>query len=390
MALVGVPLAELIDPTGRFFYLAGGRSEDFVWRAYWWTLYAVSVLVCCVVVLGLNRRLREYQDRPSEPARRAHYEALWGLSFAAAAACGLILFVQTGLQHPAVMALRLGREEIAVLRITLKYTLNMNAYNLGVHLFGAFCLVVAGFFLRNWRLVAASVAMLLFLLPFSLAKSPLAELVIELAFIYLVFARPSWRLVPVLGALIVVALAAAAWFTAWVTDLQGFALFVALRVLWGQFADLPHYFNLFANDHLPFAALLPPYAQAVVGPPLPSAGRLVAEFANPEGVQLGYAGEASSFFIGEAFAFGGTAAVIMAPLLVALHYAFVTWLFGKLRKDAITVFVFGFLLNRMGAALFGGISSFVFSSLHIVLGAFLAFVLLHQAAARRRLVPAAP
>jgi hypothetical protein len=163
----------------------------------------------------------------------------------------------------------------------------------------------------------------------------------------------------------------------------GFWRALAIRVIWGQVADLPHYFNLFSTWHVPFVALLPPYVQTLLGTSEPSAARLVMEFSNPLAVKAGVAGVANTLFVGEAYAFAGVAGVLFSPLLVAVQYAVVIWLFGVLRKDVVTVFLFGYLLDRMTAALFGGVSSFVFSAMHVVLGGLLAVVLLQFAMPHR-------
>jgi hypothetical protein len=382
MSLVGVPLAAIVDPGGSFFYLVGGRSQEYIGPAYAWSWYTFVVLLGLTIGFGLNRRMTAYQLRPVVGFGRSDYLRIWSLALAGTLACAAVLFVQSGFTHPGLGAWGLSEMDVAQRRIEVWENVNQNVYNLGVHLFGALALVVSGFFLRSKGLFALSVVVFLLLATFSLAKSPVADTVVELAFVYLVLRRPSWRAIPLVAGGILLALIGMAWLTRWATG-SNLAVALGVRIVWGQIADLPHYFNLFAHDRVGFAALLPPYIQNLFGAVEPSPSRLVMEFSNPEAVRLGIAGVANTLFIGEAYAFAGIPGVVLSPVLVAAHYAFVIWLFGKLRKDVFTVFLFGYLLDRMTSALFAGISSFVFSAMHIVLGAFLWIVLVYLASPGR-------
>jgi hypothetical protein len=85
------------------------------------------------------------------------------------------------------------------------------------------------------------------------------------------------------------------------------------------------------------------------------------------------AGVANTFFTGEAFAWAGTLGVILSPLIIMAHLLFFIYLFGKIRKTWFSVYVFSFFLYKILIGIFGGISYFVFSSIHIILVGFLLF-----------------
>lgn len=377
MALLGTPIAALLDPDGRLFYLTGGQSREFLWTSYAWSCYAVVVMVILAAVARLNARLGEYQLRPVVELSDGEYLSLWALAFAGAVGCVAVLFVQNGYSHPGLATWGLDAFEVARRRIAVWQRLNMNVYNLGVHLFSAFTLIISGLFLRNKVFLVLSLTLFAVLVTFSLAKSPIADTVVELTFVYLVLRRPSWTVLPVVFLAVVGALGLMAWLTRWAGDLADFATALGVRLVWGSISDLPHYFNYFSQGHIGLVALLPPYVQNLLGASEPSAARLVVEFSNTSGVRLGVAGVANTFFIGEAYAVAGVLGVLLSPVIVAAEYAGVIWLFRRLRKDAVTVFLFGYLLDRMTSALFSGFSSFVLSSMHLVLGAFLYLVFLY-------------
>jgi hypothetical protein len=115
-----------------------------------------------------------------------------------------------------------------------------------------------------------------------------------------------------------------------------------------------------------------------------SAARIVGEYSikkrflckpldskEEEAVYARVAGVANTFFTGEAFAWAGYLGVILSPFIIMAHVAFFIYLFGKLRKTWFSVYIFSFLLYKTFIGIFGGISYFIFSSIHIVIMAFL-------------------
>jgi hypothetical protein len=83
------------------------------------------------------------------------------------------------------------------------------------------------------------------------------------------------------------------------------------------------------------------------------------------------AGVANTFFTGEAFAWAGYPGVILSPFIVMAHLAFYIYLFKRIKKTWLTVYVFSFFLYKVFIGIFGGISYFIFSSMHIILIALL-------------------
>jgi hypothetical protein len=151
--------------------------------------------------------------------------------------------------------------------------------------------------------------------------------------------------------------------------------YVGVRILYGQVQDLPYYFKAFSDEKVNIRALMPSYvvknqesAARVVG-----AYSIKKIYSREKEVRsyLGVVGDANTFFTGEAYAWGGYLGVISSPLIVMANLVFFIYLFSKTKKTWFSVYIFSFLLYKVFIGIFGGISYFIFSSIHIVLMAFL-------------------
>jgi hypothetical protein len=147
------------------------------------------------------------------------------------------------------------------------------------------------------------------------------------------------------------------------------------RILYGQILDLPYYFEVFSAQRVGLKSLMPPY---IVGDQKPAA-RIVAEYSvkkrflskpldnkEEEATYARVAGVANTFFTGEAFAWAGYLGIILSPFIIMAHLTFFIYLFGKVRKTWFSVYFFSFFLYKVSIGIFGGISYFIFSSIHII------------------------
>jgi hypothetical protein len=156
--------------------------------------------------------------------------------------------------------------------------------------------------------------------------------------------------------------------TRFATSISSLFTGITKRIFYGQISDLPHYFELFSKYKISFSALLPPYMANLFGiEGIKSASRLVMESTNPAAVSQDIAGVANSFFVGEAYAVGGYTGVILSPFLVMANLAFFVYLFSGLKKNIFFIFLFAWFLFKTFEGIFGGISYFTFSGLHIIL-----------------------
>ncbi len=108
----------------------------------------------------------------------------------------------------------------------------------------------------------------------------------------------------------------------------------------------------------------------------PSTGHL--EFIRPnvnkgeeEAWYASVAGVANTFFTGEAFAWAGYPRVILSPFIIMVYVIFFIYLFMRIKKTWFTVYVFSFFFYKVFVGIFGGISYFILSSMHIILLAFI-------------------
>jgi hypothetical protein len=98
------------------------------------------------------------------------------------------------------------------------------------------------------------------------------------------------------------------------------------------------------------------------------------------------AGVANTFFTGEAFAWAGYPGVILSPFIVMAHLAFYIYLFRRIKKTWFTVYVFSFFLFKVFIGIFGGISYFILSSMHITLLAFIMLLIVWHFLRKRNIL----
>lgn len=368
--LLGVPLAHLADPEG-IGYLASYTERagiDTVLRAYLWTVYAAVVLTLLFYMTGTRRRLVAYQERPETALSRRAYGQIWMYAFTAGLACATFLYVQNGFEHPGLKGFGMDYLDYALLRVQTSETINMNVYNVGLTLFVSFAMIVALFYLKSFWRVIITAALFITLGSFSLAKAPMASAVLLWLFYYIAVKKPALTKIGVSAICLLAVLSLMYFISGFAGQGQALGTQILTRVLSGQFADLPYYFECFETSKVPLTALLPPYMQCWLGlEKIPSAARLVMEYTNPAAVAAGTAGVASTIFIGEAYAWAGLWGIVFAPFWVAFHFWLVTAIFTRLPKNIWCAFVFAYLFYRMSMALIGGFSYFVFSGIHIVL-----------------------
>lgn len=368
--LLGVPLVLLFDPQGAG-YLAQQTERvgmEAVMRAYQWTLYSAVVLTLMFYLTGIRRRIVAYQQRPEVVFSRRTYLRAWTACFVGGAVCTLLLFAQSHYRHPGVTAMGLGSLDFAVLRIQTHAAINMNVYNLGLNICASAAVIIAVFYLKSFSRIVLALGLFVVLGTFSLAKAALGGAILAWLFFYLTVKRPSLMAVGFMAAMIIAVVAWMHVVSQAVSPDHSLRALMATRVFYGQFADLPYYFDYFAARRVSLAALLPPYVLHGMGlEEVASAAQLVMEYTNPSDVEVGAAGVANTLFLGEAYAWGGFWGVALAPFWIGAHFWAVTALFARLPKNLWTAFALAYLYHRMANAVIGGFSYFIFSGIHVML-----------------------
>jgi hypothetical protein len=319
--------------------------------------------------LGLGRRVKVYQKKELLRFSDKTIFRIWAGLFLGAALCTMILFIQSGFSHPLLASLGKSAQEISLQRTLTAQMFSNSLYSIGLKIFMAFSLALALFFVRRLWVRVASIGLFLILATFSLAKSPIFDTLILLVIISLFLKRPKNRtLISIFLVLVLLA-----WIVFFLTGVAGvgeidrMGVGLAVRIFYGQFTDLPFYFDLFSRQRLPPEALLPPYVQAFFGAPKASAGRRVMEVVNAKGVEENTAGVASSIFIGEAYAVAGIPGVVIAPFWVLGYFIILVYICTSLPKNLFNVLFFGYLFDKSTTALFSGFSYFVFSGFQIII-----------------------
>jgi len=379
IGIVGGLILFIFQPRG-IGYLP--YEEDYSLIAYLSILYSTLVIGGISYKIGLPRKLLFYAESDYVMPSDSILLSFWNVSFFLTLGCLVWLFVQADMRHPLLSAL--GQDnvlQVAVLRSEILKKIDMRIYNLGLIFFQPLNLIISIFLLRSVFLSIASLSLLFLLGTFTLAKAPIIYILI-FAFIFRMLFSPLYfrNALKYLG---IISLSLILLFisTKYATfNSRSIVKNIGGRILYGEISELPYYFEIFSIEKVNIKSLMPPY---LVGKQKPAA-RIVAEYsvdkkfsALPGGdtgekaLYARVAGVANTFFTGEAFAWAGYPGVILSPFIVMAHLAFYIYLFKRIKKTWLTVYVFSFFLYKVFIGSFGGISYFIFSSMHIILIALL-------------------
>lgn len=369
MGLLGIPFAYFFDKGGYAYYFTRKLgSENFILISYLYTLYAFMVMAILYYVLGLKRKIKVYMNKKVVHLAKHHYEWAWLITFLLACACFAYIFIQTGGRHPAFEALRSGYSEIQVMRHNISLTVNMNVYNLGFKFFLPINIIIALFFLRKRSLSLISLLLFVLMSTFALEKGLIVSTIILIVIFRVLISEIPFKKLLYYGFLSLFLISVMYFLTKFATSFPSLFTGIIRRIFYGQISDLPHYFELFSNNNISFSSLLPPYIANLFGiEGIITASRLVMEHTNPAAASLGTVGVANSFFIGEAYAVAGDMGVILSPFIVMANLTFFVYLFSGFKKNIFFVFLFSWFLFRIFDGIFGGISYFTFSGIHIIL-----------------------
>lgn len=370
LALMGVPLAYLFDPDGNFFSALRGVSQNTVWRSYILTVWAFLVILPCLN-LTINRRIKIYQAERIATLPGKIYTLLWLGSVLLGLVCMAYLYWQNKFCHPFFSSIHLDALSYSLKRAQINQNINMHVYNVGAKFFVPFALLISIFFIRRFWLTIVTIAIFILIATFSLERSNIPSAILLLIFVYLLMGKPSVKTVFTLLLLFWVCLLMMFFVSKSANTFFDFLVHVYRRIFYGQFTDLPYYFHLFRDNPLEFKAILPPYVQSMTGEVLPSAARVVMQYVNPQGVARGVSGTSNSIFVGEAYAFGGMAGVILAPFWIVIHFTIVVRVITSQKKNLIRVFILGYLFYLLTIGLFNAFGYFLFSSAQIIFVSYL-------------------
>lgn len=369
MGLLSIPFAYLLDKGAYSYYFTRKLgNENFILISYLYTFYAFMVMAILYYVLGLKRKIKVYMNKKAVHLAKHHYEWAWLITFVLASACFAYILIQTGGRHPAFEALRSDYSGIQVLRHNISLTVNMNVYNLGFKFFLAINIIIALFFLRKRYLSLISLLLFALMSTFALEKGLIVSTIILIVFCRILISEIPFKKLLYYGFISLFLISGMYLLTKFATSFPSLFTGIIRRMFYGQISDLPHYFELFSNNNISFSSLLPPYIANLFGiEGIKPASRLVMEYTNPAAAAQGTVGVANSFFIGEAYAVAGYIGVILSPFIVMANLTFFVYLFSRLKKNIFFIFLFAWFLFKTFDGIFGGISYFTFSGLHIIL-----------------------
>lgn len=389
--IVGVPLAYLVPQTSRpmLFVYARYASDDLILRAYFATLYGCFMLLFLLWMTGVFRQMRRYQRRPFDVPPPHIAKRWWWWTFLISATCVAIMFVQAGYQFPILTAATADFTyygDASLLRTHFASRVNETLFNINLLFIATLNGAVAFFCMpgKTFRYRVVSIVLFLASASFSLAKSQIAAALFVVV-LFVALGREVRVRTLVIAALVILMCIVPFYFLfAYSSDVGVVAGLLRDRVIYGQWAGLPYYFMLFDEKPVPMQALLPPYIQRLIGPPVDSPGRRVMLFMEPAAALEGIAGNVPSFYVGEAFSIWGMPGVFIAPFVVAFELWLLLGCFRLLPKNPFTVLLFAWLLYKYEIGVLDGFSVFMISGFTIVLGVLVVFVTLREGARARR------
>ena len=383
--VVGVPWAFFGSSAASqtLFAYARYASRQEILHAYWWTVYGTVALVAVSAMLGTIRAMKMYQRVPMELPGPAVLKRLWWCLFFLGWAAVVVMFVQAGYTVPwiaAGAATFASYTDSATLRSHFDALITPSLYN-GNLLFVATGAVVLSFVCMKRRALLyrlASVLLFVTSASFSLAKSQLAgALFIVVVFVALAH-RVRIRTTVVAAAALLACVLPFYLVLAYATTVGDAITQLVARTIFGQWAGLPYYFTLFDGRPQPFASLLPPYLQRPLGLVVDSPGRKIMLFMEPQAALSGVAGNVPSFFVGEAFAVGGTLGALISPAVVAFELWLLAICFLRLPKSPLVVLLFSWFLYKFTMGVAGGFSAFLVSSFTFLLAVLVAMVIARE------------
>lgn len=350
--------------------------------SYMSILYASLVMAVISCGLKIRRRLLSYAIRTFIAPSRSILSWCWCATFFVAFGCFIWVLAQAGMKHPIISALLSDNSvQVADIRSTIAKTIDMRVYNVGFMFCLPLNLIISVFLLRNILFSVVSVSLLILLGTFTLAKAPIAYVLIFLLMFRMLYSPLYLKTAFKYLSIIILSLILLFMSTRY-ADVNARSVIKSIgdRILYGAISDLPYYFEVFSEERVNLKSLMPPY---MVGDQK-SAARIVAEYSvekmfsrlpsrdkEEKEWYSSLGGGANTFFTGEAFAWIGYLGVILSPLIIMAHLAFFLYLFDRIKKTWLSVFVFSFLLYKVFVGIFGGISYFIVSSMHIISMGFL-------------------
>lgn len=392
-ALGSVPALYVLGTEGLGGLLLGAIDKNLILQAYVWTIFTCLILLLFAHVTGVQINMRAYIRRDMQEKPEKYYLRLWKITLAVSLMMTGWMFGRTGCRIPILESLGLDFITAAQLRQTYETVINQNIFNLHLYGVGVFNCVIALYGIKTRRslFLTVSFVQLFFICAFSLAKSPVVNVLLILMIFYALVKPISMRnfvAIPVIFLLVIFP-----WYA--ISGIgentgQSFIQLVAERIFLGQWAALPFYFDIFRDSSPSVCSVLPPYLNFVLSgygfewgqSPSRLAMRAIVGDAVVDG---GGAGVATTFFIGEAYALGGILGIVLAIGLVAIQIWFLAYLFLHLRKNIFTVYLYAFMLFKFCMGMISGVSAFMLSGFTFVLGAITLFVFGAQAATSARL-----
>jgi len=369
MGLVGISSAFFFDNLGPYFIsIKNLNDRSFIFISFICTLYALVIMIFLYYIFDIKKIISSYSEKRIILFKPETYKYLWIITFVLCVLCFVYVYYQANWTHPCLSVLSLDRHAVKLLRSNVEHSVNMNIFNLGFKLFLPINLITSLFFLRRKHWAIISFMLFVIMGTFTLKRASMVYVIIFVLFFEMLLSQIDlktflkyffWGLFFIIGMYFIVKS---------VSFESNIFIILFRRIVYGEIANLPNYFEIFSDNHLSFYHLLPPYVSNIfTGEVLPSAAKIVMEHINPAAISAGTAGSATTLFIGEAFAVWGYMGVVIFPVFIMISIIVIVNIFTRMKKNFIILLFFSFALTQIFSSVFSGIGRFIFSSIQIVL-----------------------
>lgn len=377
MGLVGISSAFFFDIQIPYF-IKNLNDKSFIYISVICTFYAFIIMIFLYYTFDIKKIINFYSKKGIIYFKPKTYIYLWIITFVLCVSCFGYAYYQTNWVHPGVLALESSDQAIKLIRHDVEHSVNMNVFNLGFKLFLPINLTISLFFLKRKHWAVISFVLFVIMGTFTLKRSNMVYVVMFLLFFKMLLNQINLKTLfkYFVGSIcLITVMYLLAKSTGFESD-----IFIILfrRIVYGEIASLPNYFEIFHDNHLSFYHVLPPYfSNIITGESLQSSAKIVMQHINPMAISRGTAGSAPTLFIGEAYAIWGYMGVIIFPVYLMMIIIVIVNIFTRMKKNFITLSIFSFTLVQIFSSIFSGVGRFVFSGTQMVLFLFLYYFIIH-------------
>jgi hypothetical protein len=273
-----------------------------------------------------------------------------------------IAYVQADYAFPLLEAGDLSRHDYNVFRKELDLTVDATLLNFILYILLPYQILLAFVVARKNRiLLSVCTVLLLFLTSmFLLSRSTLTIPILIALMSYLAYRSASIRAVLIPSVLVFILGASMMAYST--KEFETLSEELTTRIFHGQWVGLPLYFWYFQDTPASVTSSLHPYIRDYFATHnIETPGRELMRYLLPLAAEKGGAGNVPTYFVGEAYAFGGWTLVVLSTVYLSMLTLIFTWSFSRIKKSVFSCTIYGLICFKISSGLSSGVSAFFVS-----------------------------